>query len=288
MTRQPDRLFGPYGSELARMGVSGDQVRGATVEIAISYLEAGANVATLNTFGGRRDLRAGDEKSFASQVREQRGVVLEAIEGAHKPVREIVASFGPYGDCYRPEEAPSTWQEARDFHLLQAAAASTFGARPWYETFTTAKEAIGAAKASEQFGLRPTISWVLNQQGTLLTGQTVRDAIREVDAAAPGVVRGFGLNCCPAHAVQAAFAQAGESARRIEAIYPNAFDGNPWEAEASGGFHGVVDAKKTAADLVELAQRHGVEIVGGCCGYTPCDVREISDRARGTILEQVA
>ncbi|MEK7145932.1 MAG: homocysteine S-methyltransferase family protein, partial [Patescibacteria group bacterium] len=156
------------------------------------------------------------------------------------------------------------------------------------ETFTTSTEAIGAAKASQRWGVRPTISWVLNQEGKLLTGQSVADAIREVDSAVPGVVRGFGLNCCPVHAVQAALVQAGDSAKRIEVIYPNAFDGNAWEAEASGGFHGVINRQKTAEDLALLAQKHGIEIVGGCCGYTPCDVEEITRSTRELALKEAA
>ena len=67
-------------------------------------------------------------------------------------------------------------------------------------TMTYADEAIGIARAAEAAGLPVAISFTVETDGRLPSGQPLGDAIEQVDAATDGYAAYFMVNCAhPTH-----------------------------------------------------------------------------------------
>jgi S-methylmethionine-dependent homocysteine/selenocysteine methylase len=130
---------------------------------------------------------------------------------------------------------------------------------------TYALEAIGVAKAASAVDLPVVISFTVETDGRLPSGQSLGDAIAEVDEATSGAPAYYMVNCAhPTHFAMAIDAGAAW-ARRIQGIRANASRLSHAELDAS--------TELDRGDIVELAQLYqqlGTElrlcVVGGCCG----------------------
>jgi homocysteine S-methyltransferase len=178
----------------------------------------------------------------------------------------VGANIGPRGDGYVVTDAMSA-AEATRYHRpqmrsLAAGCCELVSAL----TITYAEEAMGIAQAGADFGLPVVISFTLETDGKLPSGETLGDAIERVDAAVPGAVAYYMVNCVhPIH-----FEKAIES-------------GAPWlsrlrglRANASTRSHAELDASTELdrGDPDDLATRYAgilarlpeMNVLGGCCG----------------------
>lgn len=189
----------------------------------------------------------------------------DAFETLRTPM-VISGNIGPRGDGYVPSQIMSA-NEAQDYHGQQIA---TFrdSAADMVSAFTLnyADEAIGIARAAKAAGMPSVISFTVETDGRLPTGQMLKEAIAEVDAATGAAPAYYMLNCAhPTH-----FADALDAdepwVRRLRGL----------RANASRRSHAELDAATDldAGDPVELGRQYAelvrrlrhVNVLGGCCG----------------------
>lgn len=287
---RPAILFGPYGSRLKEMeethgqnGISnpsailnGQVFRQAVKQVAHEHLSAGARIGMTHTFGLRSLLhQPGELSTYREALRIHSKILRAAMVESRRKVKEVL-SFGTAKDCYRPDPK-FTAGEAADFHGHQAAEARVLDVdAAWFETVNTAAEAVGIALAAKKYKVPCVISFVLNKQGKLLSGESPYEAIRETDAASGKYPLGYSFNCCPVEALEPALKSCGKLRKRILAVYPNASSRNQIELETSTENVGLVDAPLNAAYLHHLARQWGIKIIGGCCGYRHRDLALIT------------
>jgi homocysteine S-methyltransferase len=171
---------------------------------------------------------------------------------------------GPCDDAYSPSEQVSA-AEAYAYHRAQI---ETFTRTPAdfvnALTLTYAAEAIGIARAANDAGLPVAISFTVETDGRLPGGESLADAIEQVDGAAR--VAYFMVNC--AHPTHFAGALADDGTWR----------GRVWgiRANASRRSHAELDEadELDAGDPHELASHYpglrerlpNLRVAGGCCG----------------------
>lgn len=295
-------LFGPYGTLLSSLGISTDPLlvkrraqqywyRTAVEMIARGYVNAGATMPTVNAFFLRSLLK----KGFAALYQEMLSLNIEALLAALGNVNyeRIAIALGPMNDCYRPELAPDV-ADASSFAAKQYSLCmevlSQFGLSVsdvvfLHETIGTCKEALGLSRAAQLLKIPLIISFVVDRNGLLLSGEKVDHAIERIDRETAGFVEGFSLNCCSPYALDRveSFCENKELFHRLIGFYPNSFDADPamYETEAD-----LLEPRKTDSLklIVERGRRYGLQLIGGCCGFGYHDIKLlaslVAERAR--------
>jgi S-methylmethionine-dependent homocysteine/selenocysteine methylase len=178
----------------------------------------------------------------------------------------VSGCIGPRGDGYDPSAA-MTAQEAQRYHAAQISTfAETTADQVTALTMTNAAEAIGIVRAATAADIPVAISFTVETDGRLPTGQALGAAIEEVDAATDGAAAYFMVNCAhPTHFVQALDADA-QWLRRVAGL----------RANASTRSHAELDEadELDEGDPDDLGARHAalhamlpwVSVLGGCCG----------------------
>jgi S-methylmethionine-dependent homocysteine/selenocysteine methylase len=212
-------------------------------------------------------------------------LLLELRRRHARRVPTVVVSgcIGPRGDGYQPDEL-MTPADARDYHALQARVFAEAGADLVTAiTMTHPAEAVGVAAAARQAGLPVVISFTVETDGTLPTGEGLGPAIEEVDEATAGYPAYYMVNCAhPTHFADVL--EPGEEwTARIRGI----------RANASTMSHAELDEAETLdpGDPADLGRRYRalrrsfpqITVVGGCCGTTHEHVAAISSACRGSI-----
>ena len=180
--------------------------------------------------------------------------------------------IGPRGDAYAPDEEIAA-KEAQAYHSEQMGwLAQTDVDMVTALTFTQSDEAIGVVRAAVELGLPVVVSFTVETDGNLPTGQPLAEAIVAVDEATDGAAAYFMVNC--AHPEHFAELMGDEPwAHRIRGLRCNASrmshaeldeaevldDGNPAELAA-----GYASLKTTLPWL---------NVFGGCCGS---DLRHVT------------
>ena len=184
--------------------------------------------------------------------------------------------IGPQGDAYAPE-ARLAAKEAEEYHAKQIGwLAETEVDMVTALTFTQSEEAIGVVRAAQSAGLPVVISFTVETDGCLPTGQPLHEAIVAVDDATNGAAAYFMVNCAhPDHF----FDVLGDSAwaRRIRGLRCN----------ASRLSHEELDECEVLddGDPEELANQYKaittlmpwLNVFGGCCGS---DLRHVARIAK--------
>jgi len=192
--------------------------------------------------------------------------LLENIRSAHPEVRIVVSGcVGPRGDGYQPQHVMSTSQ-AREYHWDQVLTfAATTADMVSAITMNYAEEAIGVALAAKDAAMPVAISFTVETDGRLPTGQPLGEAIRDVDAATGRYPAYYMLNCAhPEH-----FEEVLRSpwSTRIRGLRANASRKSHAElneaAELDRG-----DPAELAGDyaLLKLRRLPQLNVIGGCCG----------------------
>ncbi len=195
-------------------------------------------------------------------------LVGELRERLETPATSIVVSgcIGPRGDGYDPGEA-MTAAAAEAYHagqaeIFAAAGADMIGAM----TMTNVPEAVGIARAAAKAGLPVAISFTVETDGRLPTGDELGEAIEAVDRETGGAPAYFMINCAhPTHFAET-LAAGGDWTRRLLGLRANASKQSHAELDAATELD-AGDPAELGAEYRELLRRHPqVRIVGGCCG----------------------
>jgi homocysteine S-methyltransferase len=190
------------------------------------------------------------------------------------PQAPVVLSgcVGPRGDGYRPE-ALMTAAEAEDYHGEQIAAFATTEADLVSAiTMTHIGEAVGFARAARAHGLPGVVSFTVETDGRLPSGETLGEAIATVDAETGSAPAYYMVNCAhPTHVDKTLVAGTGWNGR-VRGL----------RANASTMSHAELDVAETldVGDVEDLGARYAalrvelpqLTVLGGCCGT---DVRHV-------------
>ena len=182
------------------------------------------------------------------------------------PLVVVNGAIGPRGDGYVLGEAMSA-EEARSYHGVQVAALAGAGAdMVSATTMTNLPEAIGIANAARDSKIPCVVSFTVETDGRLPTGQALGEAVQETDAVTANYPLYYMINCAHPDHFRTAVSGGETWTNRIGGIRANASrmshaeldvaveldDGDPQEL---GALHG---------ELLELLPN--IRVFGGCCG----------------------
>lgn len=202
--------------------------------------------------------------------------LAQDLRGARSWADRIVVNgcIGPGGDGYSAAQR-FTPEAASDLHAPQIEAL----ARGKVDmvtalTLTHTGEAIGILRRAAVVGLPAAISFTVELDGRLPSGQSLSDAIAEVDDATGGTAVYYGINC--AHPTHFLDRLRGAWLGRIGVV----------RANASAKSHAELDVATVLDDgdplefgvlCADLSRRlPGLKVIGGCCGT---DHRHVSAAA---------
>jgi S-methylmethionine-dependent homocysteine/selenocysteine methylase len=211
----------------------------------------------------------------------RRAVALaEEIRAANEDERTpivINGVVGPRGDGYDPAELMSA-ADAETYHADQVQTFARSAADMVTAiTMTHAEEAIGIVRAARAAGISVAISFTVETDGRLPSGQALRDAVEQVDAETDEAAVYFMINCAhPAHFAPV-LDDAGPWRERIAGLRANASTKSHAEldeaTELDEGDPGTLGAEHRAlrSALPRLA------VLGGCCGTDQRHVGAVCD-----------
>ncbi len=190
----------------------------------------------------------------------------------------ISGCVGSKGDGYNPTER-MTETEAEEYHSAQMRTLSETDVDMVAAlTMAYAEEAIGVTRAAKAVGLPVVISFTVETDGRLPTGQALKDAIEQVDDATDSAPAYYMINCAhPTHFKDAI--EAGEAwIDRIRGVRANASPKSHAELDES--------TELDAGDPIELGRLYKelrdllpkLNVLGGCCGTDHRHVEEVSKR----------
>ena len=187
----------------------------------------------------------------------------------------VSGCVGPRGDGYDPGTVMSA-DTAQAYHAEQIAVFAKTGADMVTAiTMTNANEAIGVTRAARAAGLPVAISFTVETDGRLPTGQSLQDAIAEVDAATQGAPAYFMINC--AHPTHFDATLAGKDAwmQRIRGIRANASKRSHAELNEAPDLDDGNPAELGAEYRALRARHPQITVLGGCCGTDHRHIEQI-------------
>lgn len=177
----------------------------------------------------------------------------------------ISGNLGPRGDGYVIADA-MTAQESADYHRPQIRSLAAAGA-DLVSAFTInyADEATGIVAAAAGEGVPAVISFTLETDGRLPSGEALADAINDVDEATDSSAAYFMVNCAhPSHFVHVL--DSPGPWERLRGIRANASTMSHEQLDNSTELDRG-DETALAAGYVDVAGKLPyVAVVGGCCG----------------------
>lgn len=188
----------------------------------------------------------------------------------------ISGCVGPRGDGYQADMNMDA-EEAQAYHLPQVRALRQAGADLVSGiTMTNVSEAIGLVRAAQAANSPVVVSFTVETDGRLPSGQPLSEAIAEVDAATKQGPEWFMINCAHPTHFRDRLVQDAEWTQRIGGI----------RANSSCKSHAELDeaTELDRGDATDLAQRcaelcgafPNIRIVGGCCGTDHSHIKKIA------------
>jgi S-methylmethionine-dependent homocysteine/selenocysteine methylase len=196
-------------------------------------------------------------------------VLLQKVRSAYETRKSkmvISGCIGSRSDGYNPSEL-MTATEAEEYHYQQIATfAETEADLITGMTMTNTEEAIGIVRAAKSVEMPVVISFTVETNGRLPTGQTLSEAIEQVDRSTNLMPAYYGINC--AHPSHFAGVLIGEEPwlERIRCIRANA-------SRKSYAALNEDDPEELGDSYRDLVRKYKqLNILGGCYGT---DIRHI-------------
>jgi S-methylmethionine-dependent homocysteine/selenocysteine methylase len=219
-----------------------------------------------------------DDQALRRANRESAEYVValrEEFAGNEKPI--VLNGFiGPRGDAYAPETEVAE-HEAENYHATQVGWLAETGIdMVTAMTFAQSPEAVGVVRAASAAGLPAVVSFTVETDGRLPSGQPLGEAIEFVDRETDSAAAYFMINCAhPDHFFH--ILDDSDWAKRIRGVRCN----------ASRMSHAELDDAEQLddGDPVEFGESYGalkarmpwLNVFGGCCGS---DFRHVAEAAR--------
>ena len=213
--------------------------------------------------------KLGYEASALADVNRKAIALLEAIRDEYEtPDTRIVISgnLGPRGDGYRPDSRMSV-QQARDYHATQIQTfAQTDADMVAAFTLNYTEEAIGIVMAAKDAAMPVAISFTLETDGRLPSGETLQQAMLRTDEATQGYAVYYMINCAHPTHFDNVLRSGGEWLQRIRGLRANASRRSHAELDESTDLD-AGDAEELGIQYAALQSAlPRLSVVGGCCG----------------------
>jgi S-methylmethionine-dependent homocysteine/selenocysteine methylase len=200
----------------------------------------------------------------------------DRYESAGAPI-VISGCIGPQDDGYSTTTELSAG-EARDYHAAQVATfAGTAADMVTAMTITYADEATGIARAAEAAGLPSAISFTVETDGRLPSGQALGEAIEQVDADTDSAPAYYMINCAHPTHFEAVLDGGAAWTHRIQGLRANASTRSHAELDESEELDEGDPADLGARYAALRAGLPNLNVLGGCCGTDHRHVAEIRD-----------
>ena len=178
----------------------------------------------------------------------------------------ISGCVGPRGDGYVPGRTMSA-EQAESYHRAQI---DTFGATAadlvTAITMNYAEEAVGIARAAQRAGMPVVISFTVETDGRLPTGQTLGEAIAAVDGATAGAPAYYMINCAHPTHFESVLTESESWIGRLRGIRANASRKSHAELNESAELD-VGNPTELGVAYAALKKRFDrLNVMGGCCG----------------------
>ncbi|HEX7278936.1 MAG TPA: homocysteine S-methyltransferase family protein [Solirubrobacterales bacterium] len=223
----------------------------------------------------------GYSSSALAEVNRRAVALAEEIMGAEETATtpiSLCGTLGPRGDAYAPEELMSAG-EAERYHAAQVAVFAAAGVDMVAAyTLAYAEEGIGIARAAAAAGVPAVISFTLETDGRLPSGEKLEEAIERVDAEAEGSPAYFMINCAHPSHFSSVLEAPGEWKRRIGGIRANASRRSHQELDEATELD-PGSPPELAGEYLDLKEvLPEVRVLGGCCGTDTRHVAGICER----------
>jgi S-methylmethionine-dependent homocysteine/selenocysteine methylase len=204
--------------------------------------------------------------------------LLEEIRAENESERSpfaISGCIGPQDDGYNPAQKMSAG-EAQDYHAAQIATfRDTAADMVTALTMTYVDEAIGVARAAAAAGMPAAISFTVETDGRLPSGQALGEAIDQTDAETGGSPAYYMINCAHPTHFDDVLGEGDGWRSRIRGL----------RANASTKSHAELDeaTELDDGDPADLGARYAalrdklpeLNVLGGCCGTDHRHVGEV-------------
>jgi 5-methyltetrahydrofolate--homocysteine methyltransferase len=275
---------GAWGTQLQARGLQPGECpelwclthRAEVLDIARSYVAAGAELVKTNSFGGSRfKLEFHGLAQRAAEINAAAAAISREAAGSD---RHVIASLGPTGKMLLMGDV--TEQELLDAFGEQAAALEKGGAdAALIESMSALDEttlAIRAVKSKTRLEIISTLTFARTAQGEYRTmmGVSPTEMARTCLAAGADII---GANC--GHG----FRQMIEVVKEIRQAAPAApilVHANAGLPVNRAGVDVFPDTPEMMAEFVPALIAAGANIIGGCCGTTPAHIAAIARAAR--------
>ncbi len=250
--------------------------RAGVLDVARSYVEAGADMIESNSFGGSRfkleHYGLGDR---TEEINEAAARISREAAGAAK---WVIASIGPTGKMLVADEV--TELELYAAFKEQAMALATGGADAvCIETMSAADEAAIAIRAARENTNCEVICTFTFQRGA--KGYRTMMGVSPAQAAEAAVEAGaqiIGPNCGNGMEQMIEIVKEMRAAAETTPILVHANAGLPKHVNGVDVFP---ESPEEMAGRVKAVVEAGASIVGGCCGTTPAHIRAIRNAVDG-------
>lgn len=292
-------LDGGTGEELFRQGMPDDrkiwsaaavvkpQYHAILKKVHRSFLQAGSQGITTNSYGIVPVAGFSDEQ-IEKYVAEAGRLARESVsDSSSSPGALVFGSLGPLQDSYRPDLILPHAEGVRIYSIMVAALqphvdcflAETMSS---YEESIQAVEAVAAATTC----LPVLVSYTLNSQGALRSGESASDAIHKLLAFAKQRdtrIRGVLFNCSEPEAISIALkelhADGGFSSSLLLGAYANRLTpivDTTWTMAESDGpqpmRNDLTPSDYCTKFVSKWVNEYNVQLVGGCCGMEPAHI----------------
>jgi len=207
---------------------------------------------------------------------------IALLEGIRRELREhpkpvvISGCVGPRGDGYNPAQTMSE-KDAEAYHGAQIqtfrdSAADMVTAI----TMNYVEEAIGITRAAAHAGMPVAISFTVETDGRLPTGQALHEAIERVETATSRAPAYYMVNCAhPTHFADV-LREREPWVQRVRGVRANASPKSHAELNESPELD-IGDPAELAAEHAALKDRlPHLNVMGGCCGTDDRHVERIA------------
>lgn len=193
----------------------------------------------------------------------------------------VSGCIGPRDDGYNPSEYMSS-DEAKQYHSTQVKSfAESSADMVCAMTICYAEEAIGIVQAAQEHGMPVVISFTVETNGNLPSGQSLKDAIETVDRETSGGPAYYMINCAHPEHFKNKLESDESWLSRIQGIRANASTKSHAELDQceeldDGNPHELGQSYKAFKNSLRQ-----MNVFGGCCGTDHRHIEAICDATCG-------